>query len=82
VYLKQTPEESDAATLIGLICGSAPDLAARIEAATPGERRRMLAGLVTQDFEAGRTVSVGGWVLSRTEARCFALASVTRPAAP
>lgn len=32
-----------------------------------------LRGRMAEDFAAGRTVEVAGWVLSRTEARLFAL---------
>lgn len=35
-----------------------------------------LAAAISDDFAAGRTVVVDGWMLSRTEARLYALATV------
>ncbi len=53
-----------------------------LHAAIMGSQRRWhwgrsIRSLVHDDFEAGRTVLVGGWVLSQTEARQCALYSLS-----
>jgi hypothetical protein len=70
-YLRQAPEEADAARLLALIH---PGDCAALSAS---ELRRAVAARQRADFAAGRTVLLDGWVLSRTEARLCALAAVT-----
>jgi hypothetical protein len=43
----------------------------------PWIRRRSIEEQVRDDFAAGRTIVIGGWVLSRTEARQCALYSLS-----
>jgi hypothetical protein len=71
-YLDQTPQEANAARLRQLL-----DLAAEVRAATlPGPEKERLALRQSEDFRTGQTVLVQGWVLSRTEARLYALAAL------
>jgi hypothetical protein len=43
---------------------------------TRQEFKRRLASLVAEDFAQGATVEADGWLLSRTEARLYALAAL------
>ena len=78
-YLAARPDEAAApARLVEGICaawrrdGGGPDPA---RAGRRALRRRLHAQL-REDFAAGRTVDVAGWVLGETEARLFALAAL------
>jgi len=68
-YREQVPSEHDARALEAAILADAP-----VEASV--EPRRWLADRVQQDFALGETVTIDGWVLSRTEARQAALYSL------
>ena len=74
-YLRLVPEERDAARLRQLILADCRE--------TPGAgspRRRLHDSVMARqrlDFEAGRTVRIDGWVLSRTEARLCGLAALS-----
>jgi hypothetical protein len=68
-YRASVPRESDARQLDAAIQASRP-WTARIGLSHPS-----IAGQVRDDFDAGRTVIVDGWLLSRTEARQCALYS-------
>ena len=70
-YREMTASERDAASLEDAIRRSLP-LGARLSGGTPPH----VAQLVRDDFEAGRTVVVSGWILSVTEARQCALFSL------
>jgi hypothetical protein len=71
-YLDQTPQEANVARLRQLL-----DLAAEASAATlPDPVKERLAVRQSEDFRTGQTVLVQGWVLSRTEARLYALAAL------
>jgi hypothetical protein len=70
-YREMTPAERDAAALEDAIRRSLP-FSARLS----GGGESPLARLVHDDFEAGRTVVVDGWILSATEARQCALFSL------
>jgi hypothetical protein len=71
-YLDQAPEEAHAARLRRLL-----DLTAEVSAQTlPGSEKERLAMRQCEDFRTGETVLVQGWVLSRTEARLYALAAL------
>jgi len=72
VYLDQTPNEANVARLRQLL-----DLAAEVSAVTlPAPEKERLAVRQSDDFRTGQTVLVQGWVLSRTEARLYALAAL------
>lgn len=70
-YWSTREDKPDAETLVREIFGDPP-------AVSPAIRGRPLAGylegLIHDDFEAARTVLVGGWVLAATEVRLAALA--------
>jgi hypothetical protein len=68
-YRQSVPSESDAPRLEAAIRASRP-WTARI-----GVRHPPIADQVRDDFDAGRTVVVDGWLLSVTEARQCALFS-------
>ena len=73
IYLAQCPEEEGIVTLTRLILSSmslnSGDLAALDCQALPAR----VTSRVRTDFERGVTVEIGGWILSRTEARLCAL---------
>jgi hypothetical protein len=70
-YREMTPAERDADSLRSAIVRSMP-----WSARMPWSGAASTADLVHQDFEAGRTVTVLGWILSATEARQCALFSL------
>jgi hypothetical protein len=73
-YLRLVPEERDAARLRQRILA---DCRETMGVGRPG--RRLRAAVMARqriDFEAGRTVRIDGWVLSRTEARLCGLAAL------
>ena len=71
-YLERFPQEAEASTLLRLILDRLalvePEAAAL---GAPALRGRLAAGL-RADFADGHLVDVGGWLLSRTEARLCA----------
>lgn len=75
-YLAAHADEADAGTLTGLLAAGLPDLD------DPAARRTLLAR-VREDYAAGRTAILSGWVLSESEGRLCALATlVTAGVAP
>ena len=72
-YRESVPRESDVPRLEAVIRGSRP-WTARIGVTHPP-----IADQVRDDFDAGRTVVVDGWLLSVTEARQCALYSARQP---
>ena len=68
-YRDAVPSENDAHVLEAAILADAP-------AGASAEPRRWLADRIQQDFARGETVTLNGWVLSRTEARQAALFSL------
>jgi hypothetical protein len=68
-YLAAHEDEADAAVLTGLLAAGLPDLD------DPAARRALLAR-VRDDYAAGRTVILSGWVLSVSEGRLCALATL------
>ena len=69
-YREMTPSERDAESLRAAIRSSLP-WRTRLSGSAPSSAR-----LVHDDFDAGRTVVVSGWILSATEARQCALFSL------
>ncbi|MDQ4035942.1 MAG: hypothetical protein M3153_08430 [Chloroflexota bacterium] len=67
-YLAATPGEADTSRLAWLILG-APGVPTGREAARVASRMRA-------DFDAGRVVTVEGWIVSTTEARLCALCAI------
>ncbi|UEM22355.1 hypothetical protein JL100_006305 [Skermanella mucosa] len=70
-YLETAADEADPAKLVTLIVGDGAD-----GGTADGDLLRHVAERQRADFAAGRTVKLDGWVLSRTEARLYALAAV------
>lgn len=70
-YLALTPAEADAGLLVSSILGKQEH-----EAAGDAVLRRVVGENRQRDFIDGNTVSVDGWVLSRTEARLCALVAL------
>lgn len=68
-YREITPGEADAAVLRELLLGPAG-------AGLAGSLPAQLEDQVQRDFDTGRTVTLNGWILSRTEARQCALFSL------
>src|ERR1700720_2887338 len=68
-YRAAVPNENTAAALRAAISGSQKKF--------PWIARRSIKEQIRDDFGAGRTVIVGGWVLSETEARQCALYSLS-----
>lgn len=46
------------------------------DAGNPADGRRALSEAVRQDFRAGRTLELEGWLVAETEARLYALAAL------
>ena len=74
LYLDKNPNENNAVALVEAICKSSDEEYARLRSSNPGLRREILEEYARQDFENGETVNLHGWILSKTEARLFALA--------
>lgn len=74
-YLAERPAEADADRLRMLIAQDVPGL---VHAGiAPAALRRAVAARQHRDFAERRTVLVRGWLLSQTEARLCALATLT-----
>lgn len=67
-YLARFPEDADRARLAAAIMMSLSG-----EAQDGGALRQRLRARIRGDFRDGATVALGGWILSRTEARLAAL---------
>ena len=72
-YLEREPAERDHVVLVSRLCGQ---WSAAERAAPPGDVVAHIRRQHRSDFGAGRTVAVGGWILSHTEARIGALAAL------
>ena len=69
VYLEATPAEASLATLL-------ERLDCEALSRDPGDARAELRARHRRDFREGRTVTLDGWLLSRTEARLCAVAAL------
>ncbi len=76
-YLDRVPAERDAERLLELL--AIPQTLLRSGATQ--RLHRWVWERIRDDFEAGRTVEVGGWILAQTEARLCGLVTTTRPRA-
>jgi len=77
-YLDSHPAEQSGETLLKAI-DTAMSIHLGAEADTPMDTQQLLARLrqlVRAEYAAGRTLLVGGWVLSATEARLYAAVTV------
>ena len=69
-YRTKTPAEAEEDRLLELLTTGLPQ---------GTDQAQQLDSLVRQDYAADRTVTIDGWVLSRTEARQCALFSLQKP---
>jgi hypothetical protein len=74
IYLDAHPEERDPEALVDAIEGTTGDLPA-----DPLQAGMRLQTLVRDDYTRDNVVPVSGWVLSRTEARLYALSAAAGP---
>ena len=74
-HLHSRPADADVDRLTHRLTSSAGG-GARLMHATDGTLRRFLAALRQREFECGRTVCVGGWVLAESEATLCALTAL------
>jgi hypothetical protein len=72
-YLQDHPGEADQKWLETTIADSCP----RREAVHDRQNYHDVGAQIRSDFACGRTVDVNGWILSRTEARLYALISLS-----
>jgi hypothetical protein len=75
-YLRHVPGEADVAVLLGLIGSTWPGGGAELRDSSTEKLRDSLRQQQREDFEHGRVVNVGGWILSVTEARVCALTAI------
>lgn len=75
-YLRTFPGEADAERLVSRLCASDPLKHRTLLNADLKRCVELLALTHRQDFEKGRIVKVDGWILSETEARLCALATL------
>jgi hypothetical protein len=75
-YLADRGDNADEATLLAELVAGDESMLARMDAMSPTGLRRYVREKIRQDFVAGRTESVDGWVLSTSELRLYALAAV------
>jgi hypothetical protein len=77
-YLRQFPAEGKRDHLIQTVLQSLSPSAERIELRSDETPKltQLLLKKVAHDFEVSNTVVLSGWVLSRTEARVIAIASM------
>lgn len=73
-YLKNTPSENDKNKLLELLAGNSNIVNSKDEKAI----HQYLDQRIRQEFEAGNTVMINGWILAVTEARQCALFSVVK----
>lgn len=71
------PAEANLAVLAARIAGNVTQYL-RLAGADERMLRHLLAQLQRRDFAEAHTVSVNGWLLSRTEARLCAIAALER----
>ena len=79
-YLRAFPAEGNAEQLANLIFSSFGIGYQDLVWADRQEIKSLLGDQQRQDFAADRVVDVGGWILSRTEARLYALTALSAAA--
>lgn len=75
-YLRRVPGEANVQVLLGSICSAWPGRGAELLETDTEMLRALLHQQRREDFEHGRVVNVGGWVLSATEARVCAMTAI------
>lgn len=75
-YLETVPADASVARLVDGIASGLPGGRAALREADDDRLRAIVAGRIKADFEHDHVVEVGGWILSPTEARLYALTVV------
>ena len=75
-YLDKCPAEADSNTLVDALLGEAGSKH-HGEPPTVGDLLAFFQEKFAKDFDQGNTVMIGGWVLSKTEARLCALMAIS-----
>jgi hypothetical protein len=75
-YLRLAPVEANARQLTYSICSSWEERYDEMAHADAAKIKAILLRQQREDFENGRIVAVQGWILSQTEARLCALATL------
>ena len=79
-YLRTVPAEANAEQLTSFICSRLSKPYGDLARANRKEIKSLLARQQQEDFAADRIIDVGGWVLSRNEARLYALVAISAAA--
>lgn len=75
-YLRAAPEENSVDALIGSLAAGVEGGRRTLETTSGDGMRALLARRMRDDFGAGETVELRGWILSRTEVRLAAIAAL------
>jgi hypothetical protein len=75
-YLRETPDEADRYRLVELLCPRQAEARTRLATADAPTLRALLQEQMCRDFADGQMVNVNGLILSRTEGRLAALATL------
>lgn len=76
-YLRVAPAEATPEVLLTLLVDRLPAGHRTLRIASDRELREFLLLAARRDFGEGRTVEVGGWIISLTEARLCALTALS-----
>ena len=79
-YLRTVPAEANAEQLTSFICSRLSKPYGDLARANRKEIKSLLVRQQQEDFAADRVIDVGGWVLSRSEARLYALVAISAAA--
>lgn len=75
-YLATAPRERSPAVLVDSIAANLPAGHMVLRTGDDKQLKSLLARRLKEDFTAGNTVTVDGWIISKTEARLCALAAL------
>jgi hypothetical protein len=79
-YLRTVPAEANAEQLARLICSGFAERHRELARTGTQQVKCLLTRQQQEDFAADRVIDVGGWVLSRSEARLYALVAISAAA--
>jgi hypothetical protein len=77
LYLQKQPEERSGTALRDLIWRECTEQEQWVARTGQQALQQVLSARQTRDFASGQTVLLDGWVVSRTEARLYALAALS-----
>jgi hypothetical protein len=75
-YLEGVPEGPTVPELVDQVAAGVPGGRSTVEHAHASDLRRLIAMRIRADFSEGHVVDVGGWILSSTEVRLYAIAAL------